>query len=310
MLKYMVTGGSGFIGSHIVEELLARGNKVIIIDNISTGRIENIEPFLSNKNLKFVNGSITDLPLLKDLCKDVDGVFHEAAIPSVQRSVENPIASNEANITGTLNVLVAARDAGVRKVVFAASSSAYGDTPTLPKVETMPSTPLSPYALMKYTCEQYCSLFTQLYGLQTACLRYFNVYGPRQNPNSNYAAVIPKFITSILRKENPTIHGDGLTSRDFTFVKDVVQANFKAMKSDATGVFNIAYGERTTLNELAQMIMDIIGNQVDILYDEPRIGDVKHSLADISKARSSFDYVPEYSIYNGLQETVSWFRNQ
>ena len=310
MLKYMVTGGSGFIGSHIVEELLARGNKVIIIDNISTGRIENIEPFLSNKNLKFVNGSITDLPLLKDLCKDVDGVFHEAAIPSVQRSVENPIASNEANITGTLNVLVAARDAGVRKVVFAASSSAYGDTPTLPKVETMPSTPLSPYALMKYTCEQYCSLFTQLYGLQTACLRYFNVYGPRQNPNSNYAAVIPKFITSILRKENPTIHGDGLTSRDFTFVKDVVQANFKAMKSDATGVFNIAYGERTTLIELAQMIMDIIGNQVDILYDEPRIGDVKHSLADISKARSSFDYVPEYSIYNGLQETVSWFRNQ
>ena len=309
-MVFLVTGGSGFIGSHIVEELLARGNKVIIIDNISTGRIENIEPFLSNKNLKFVNGSITDLPLLKDLCKDVDGVFHEAAIPSVQRSVENPIASNEANITGTLNVLVAARDAGVRKVVFAASSSAYGDTPTLPKVETMPSTPLSPYALMKYTCEQYCSLFTQLYGLQTACLRYFNVYGPRQNPNSNYAAVIPKFITSILRKENPTIHGDGLTSRDFTFVKDVVQANFKAMKSDATGVFNIAYGERTTLIELAQMIMDIIGNQVDILYDEPRIGDVKHSLADISKARSSFDYVPEYSIYNGLQETVSWFRNQ
>ena len=310
MLKYMVTGGSGFIGSHIVEELLATGNKVIIIDNLSTGRFENIKPILSDRNLTFVDGSITDLPLLKDLCKDVEGIFHEAAIPSVQRSVENPIASNEANITGTLNILVAARDAGVQKVVFAASSSAYGDTPTLPKVETMPSTPLSPYALMKYTCEQYCNLFTQLYGLQTACLRYFNVYGPRQNPNSNYAAVIPKFITSILRKESPIIHGDGLTSRDFTFVKDVVQANIKAMKSDATGVFNIAYGERTTLNELAQMIMDIIGNQVDILYDEPRVGDVKHSLADISKARSSFDYAPEYSIYDGLQETVSWFRNQ
>lgn len=306
----MVTGGSGFIGSHIVEELLATGNKVIIIDNLSTGRFENIKPILSDRNLTFVDGSITDLPLLKDLCKDVEGIFHEAAIPSVQRSVENPIASNEANITGTLNILVAARDAGVQKVVFAASSSAYGDTPTLPKVETMPSTPLSPYALMKYTCEQYCNLFTQLYGLQTACLRYFNVYGPRQNPNSNYAAVIPKFITSILRKESPIIHGDGLTSRDFTFVKDVVQANIKAMKSDATGVFNIAYGERTTLNELAQMIMDIIGNQVDILYDEPRVGDVKHSLADISKARSSFDYAPEYSIYDGLQETVSWFRNQ
>ena len=309
-MTFIVTGGSGFIGSHITEQLLKNNEQVVIIDNLATGRLENIKPFLSDKNLTFVNGSITDLPLLKELCKDADGIFHEGAIPSVQRSVENPLSSNEANITGTLNVLLAARDAGIRKVVFAASSSAYGDTPTLPKVETMPGIPLSPYALTKYSCEQYCRLFTELYGLQTASLRYFNVYGPRQDPNSNYAAVIPKFITAILKKESPVIHGDGLTSRDFTFVKDVVQANLKAMVSDATGVFNIAYGQRTTLNELAQMIMDITGTQVSIRYDEPRTGDVKHSLADITKACSSFDYAPEYSIYQGLQETVEWFRNQ
>lgn len=309
-MTYLVTGGSGFIGSHIVEELLRKDEHVIVLDNLSTGRFSNIESFIQNKNLQFINGSITDLSLLKELCKDVEGIFHEGAIPSVQRSVENPIASNEANITGTLNVLVAARDSGVRKVVFAASSSAYGDTPTLPKVETMPSSPLSPYALTKYACEEYCNLFTKLYGLQTACLRYFNVYGPRQDPNSNYAAVIPKFITAILNNTSPVIHGDGLTSRDFTFIKDVVQANVRAMESDATGVYNVAYGERTTLNELAHMIMDIIGNQVNIQYDDPRPGDVKHSLADISKARSAFNYSPNYSIRQGLEETVKWFKNQ
>lgn len=310
-MSYIVTGGSGFIGSHIVETLLNNNEHVIVIDNLATGKIENIEGFRQNHNLEFINGSITDLPLLRKIfTEDVDGIFHEGAIPSVQRSVENPIASNEANITGTLNVLVVARDAGVRKVVFAASSSAYGDTPTLPKVETMPANPLSPYALTKYTCEQYCHLFSKLYGLQTACLRYFNVYGPRQNPESNYAAVIPKFITTILRNESPVIHGDGLTSRDFTFVKDVVQANLKAMLSDAQGVYNIAYGQRTTLNELAHMIMDITGNQVDIRYDDPRVGDVKHSLADITKAQSSFGYTPEYSIRKGLEVTLEWFKNQ
>lgn len=309
-MTFVITGGSGFIGSHIVETLLENNEHIIVLDNLATGRIGNVAPFLKNKNLEYIMGSITDLSLLNKLFKDADGIFHEGAIPSVQRSVENPIASNEANITGTLNVLVAARDAGVRKVVFAASSSAYGDTPTLPKVETMPANPLSPYALTKYTCEQYCHLFSKLYGLQTACLRYFNVYGPRQNPESNYAAVIPKFITTILRNESPVIHGDGLTSRDFTFVKDVVQANLKAMLSDAQGVYNIAYGQRTTLNELAHMIMDITGNQVDIRYDDPRVGDVKHSLADITKAQSSFGYTPEYSIHKGLEVTLEWFKNQ
>ena len=309
-MSYIITGGSGFIGSHIVETLLQNNEYIIVLDNLATGKIQNIIPFLENKNLEFIKGSITDLSLLNKLFKDVDGIFHEGAIPSVQRSVEDPIASNEANITGTLNVLVAARDAGIRKVVFAASSSAYGDTPTLPKVETMPANPLSPYALTKYTCEQYCYLFSKLYGLQTACLRYFNVYGPRQNPESNYAAVIPKFITTILRNESPIIHGDGLTSRDFTFVNDVVQANLKAMQSDAQGVYNIAYGQGTTLNELAHMIMDITDNQVDIRYDDPRVGDVKHSLADITKAQSSFGYTPEYSIRKGLEVTIEWFKNQ
>jgi len=309
-MSYIITGGSGFIGSHIVETLLQNNEHIIVLDNLATGKIQNIIPFLENKNLEFIKGSITDLSLLNKLFKDVDGIFHEGAIPSVQRSVEDPIASNEANITGTLNVLVAARDAGIRKVVFAASSSAYGDTPTLPKVETMPANPLSPYALTKYTCEQYCYLFSKLYGLQTACLRYFNVYGPRQNPESNYAAVIPKFITTILRNESPIIHGDGLTSRDFTFVNDVVQANLKAMQSDAQGVYNIAYGQGTTLNELAHMIMDITDNQVDIRYDDPRVGDVKHSLADITKAQSSFGYAPEYSIRKGLEVTIEWFKNQ
>ena len=310
-MSYIITGGSGFIGSHIVETLLNNNEQVIVIDNLATGRIENIQKFLQDPNFNYINGSITDFPLLKKLfTEDVGGIFHEAAIPSVQRSIENPIASNEANITGTLNVLVAARDAGVRKVVFAASSSAYGDTPTLPKIEMMPANPLSPYALTKYTCEQYCYLFSKLYGLQTACLRYFNVYGPRQNPESNYAAVIPKFITTILRNESPVIHGDGLTSRDFTFVNDVVQANLKAMQSDAQGVYNIAYGQGTTLNELAHMIMDITDNQVDIRYDDPRVGDVKHSLADITKAQSSFGYAPEYSIRKGLEVTIEWFKNQ
>lgn len=308
-MKYIVTGGMGFIGSNL-SEYLAKDHDVTILDDGATGRMSNIEGLISDKKVQFEKGSITDLPLLNNLFEGVDGVFHQGAIPSVPRSVNDPVRTNEANITGTLNVLTAARDCGVKKVVFASSSSVYGNTPTLPKHEGMSPSPLSPYALQKLTGETYCGLFTDLYGLKTTALRYFNVFGPKQDPNSQYAAVIPNFITKILNKESPVIYGDGEQTRDFTYVKNVIQANVKAMESSATGFYNVACGERISLNELARTIMEILTFEMDPIYEEPRMGDVRDSLADISKANLAFGYKPEYNLKEGLEETIAWYKNQ
>ena len=304
-MKVVVTGGAGFIGSNLAEELLKK-HEVTVIDNLSTGRIENLDQIMNRIN--FIEGSITDLDLLKEAFSGSDTVFHQAAIPSVQRSVDNPIASNEANVEGTLKVLVAARDCGVRKVVYASSSSAYGDTPTLPKHEDMKPNPMSPYAISKLAGEYYCRVFSEVYGLKTASLRYFNVYGPRQNPESQYAAVIPRFITRVLANSPPVIYGDGKQTRDFTFVKDVVKANILAMESPAQGVFNIACAKRVSLNELAGKIMKITGIRIDPIYEEPRQGDVRDSLADITEARRELGYEPDFDLDSGLEETIKWFR--
>jgi UDP-glucose 4-epimerase len=308
-MKYIVTGGAGFIGSHIVEELAKNNHEVVILDNLFSGKQENIAPFLKKDTVTFVQGSITDLPLLKTIFEGADGVFHEGAIASVPRSIANPVATNEANVTGTLHVLVAARDCGVRKVLFASSSSVYGNTPTLPKQEDMTPSPLSPYAVSKLTGEHYLRVFGEVYGFQTLSLRYFNVFGPRQDPKSEYAAVIPKFTTAILNHRSPTIFGDGGQTRDFSYVKDVVQANIKAMQSNAQGVFNVAYCKRINLNELAAMIMEITGISVPLHYEPARAGDVRDSLADISRAQAAFGYEPAYTVRSGLEETVAWYRN-
>jgi UDP-glucose 4-epimerase len=309
-MKYIVTGGAGFIGSHITGELAQRGHEVVILDNLFSGRMENIAPFLAQENVTFVNGSITDPPLLKEIFSGADGVFHQAAIASVPRSIANPLATNEANVTGTLNVLVAARTCGVKKVVFASSSSVYGDTPTLPKREDMAPGPLSPYAVSKLAGEYYMNVFSDVYGIRTVSLRYFNVFGPRQDPPSQYAAVIPAFIESILARRSPTIFGDGEQTRDFTYVKDVVQANIRAMESPAQGVFNVAYCQRTSLKKLAALIMEITGITVPLSFEPPRAGDVRDSLADISRAQAAFGYAPEYTVKTGLMETIAWYRNQ
>jgi len=308
-MRIVITGGAGFIGSNLAEELSKeKDNEVITVDDLSTGRIENIQTLGKfNQNIKFVKGSVTDLDLLRGIFKDVDYVFHQAAIPSVPRSVKDPIASNNANVNGTLNVLVAAKDCGVKKVIYASSSSVYGDTPKLPKREDMMPNPLSPYAVTKLMGEYYCEVFNEVYGLKTVSLRYFNVYGPRQDPYSDYAAVIPRFIDRVLENKPPVIYGDGEQTRDFTFVKDVVKANVLAAKSDANGVYNIAYGNRISINELANVIMKLIGRNLTLIYDAPREGDVKHSLGDISKAKKNLGYEPRYSLEKGLQGTIEWF---
>jgi UDP-glucose 4-epimerase len=300
----IVIGGMGFIGSHLTQKLLG-DNKVTVIDNESTGKIENIKHLLDHKHLTVIKGSIVNLNLT-EIFKEKDYIFHLAAIPSVPRSVKDPFSSNEANITGTLKVLIAAKDAGIKKVVFSSSSSVYGDTPTLSKREDMPVNPQSPYAITKATGEMYCRVFEELYGLPTVCLRYFNVFGPRQDPTSQYSAVIPKFITAIMNDESPVIYGDGEQSRDFTFVKNVVDANILSCESDKTGIFNIACGRRITVNELVILINEILGKEIESVYSDPRAGDVKHSLADISKA-GGFGYNPKSDFKEELSRTVSWF---
>lgn len=293
----------GFIGSHLTERLLEE-NEVTVIDNEATGKLENIKHLLDHKNLTLIKGSIVDLNLT-EIFQEKDYVFHLAAIPSVPRSVKDPHSSNEANVTGTLNVLIAAKDAGIKKVIFSSSSSVYGDTPTLPKIEDMPVNPQSPYAITKATGEMYCRVFQELYGLPTVCLRYFNVFGPRQDPNSQYAAVIPKFITAIMNDESPVIYGDGEQSRDFTFVQNVVDANILSCESDATGIFNIACGRRITVNELVDYINKILEKEIKSVHIDPRPGDIKHSLADISRARV-FGYDPEENFRKELDEVVRW----
>ena len=303
--KAVVTGGAGFIGSHIAGELIRRGYFVVVLDDLSSGKKENIEGLLKMGNASFVEGSVTDLSFIHEIFVDAHYVFHQAAIPSVPRSVAKPLASNEANLTGTLNVLVAARACGVDKVVCASSSSVYGDTPVLPKNENMMPNPQSPYAVTKLAGEYYCKTFGEIYGFPTVCLRYFNVYGPRQDPDSEYAAVIPKFAKQVCEGHSPVIFGDGEQTRDFTFVEDVVQANILAAEESATGVFNVGRGESISLNELAGLVIDIMGKDMKPVYQEPRPGDIKHSLADISKARQDLGYNPRHSLREGLKKTLS-----
>ncbi len=307
--RVIVTGGAGFVGSHLAEELVNRVYHVTILDDLSTGKIENIEDLLKNDNVEFIQGSVTDLILLQKLFKGVQYVFHQAAIPSVPRSIEDPYTSHEVNMTGTLNVLLAAKAQAVRKVIYASSSSVYGDTPTLPQREDMILSPMSPYAVAKLAGEYYCQVFHYVYGLPTACLRYFNVYGARQDPNSQYAAVIPRFIRWVGSGESPVIFGDGEQTRDFTFVKDVAGANILVAESEACGVFNIGWGRSTSINRLAELITELVGNKIKPIHQEPRPGDIRHSLADISRAKA-FGYEPGYSLEAGLARTLRWFNTR
>ena len=310
MTKYLVTGGAGFIGSHLAEALVERGDEVIVLDNLSTGKIENLNGF--RDRLAFVEASVTDLAALHECCKGVEVVFHQAALASVPRSVKDPLASNEANITGTLNVLWAAKECGARRVVYAASSSVYGDTEQLPKHEGMTPRPLSPYAVTKHVGELYCAVFDQLYGLSTVGLRYFNVFGPRQDPQSQYAAVVPLFITKLLRGEAPVIDGDGEQSRDFTYIRNIVAANLAAAAAAKPGgrSVNVACGGRVTINELIARIRDLTGSRVDPVHGPSRPGDVKHSQADIDLAGQLIGYAPVVDMDTGLAETVAWYRQQ
>ena len=290
MLKFLVTGGAGFIGSNLVEELLDSG-EVYVIDDLSTGDIENIE-ILMDKGVSFIEANILDYEKLVEVSRGIDFIFHQAALPSVSRSIDDPVKSNLVNVSGTLNVLEAARKNHVKKVVYASSSAVYGDTVELPISESMKPNPLSPYAVSKIAAEYYCRVYSYIYGLPTVCLRYFNVFGPRQNPYSEYSAVIPKFISLILEGNAPTINGDGSITRDFVFVKDVVHANIKAINTEAEGVFNIANGKQTSLKELAELIMKKVGTKVEIIYGPNRIGDVQDSFADINEAKNKLQYNP------------------
>jgi len=308
MANYLVTGGAGFIGSHIVEELVERGERVRAIDNLSTGKIENISAFL--EKIDFLKGDLTDIEVAKKAVKDIDYILHQAAIPSVPRSINDPISSNSTNVAGTLNLLVAAKEAKVRRIVIASSSSVYGDSEVLPKSEDMKTNPLSPYAVTKLVEELYGSVFYKIYGLETVSLRYFNVFGPRQDPTSQYSAVIPKFITRMLEGKSPIIFGDGERSRDFTYVKNVVNANVLAASSPKIGhgeVINIACGNRITLNELVNKIKEIIGTNIKPEYTAPRLGDVKHSLADINRAKKLLSYIVEVPFIEGLKATIDWY---
>lgn len=307
MKRAVVTGGAGFIGSHIADGLVARGYQVNIIDDLSTGNKENIASLLNQNHVEFTECSIADLSVLTKLFRGANYVFHLAAIPSVPRSIENPQASHEANITGTLKVLLAARDTAVKKVVYASSCAVYGDTCTLPIKEDTLSNPQSPYAVTKLAGEYYCQVFHQVYGLPTVCLRYFNVYGPKQEPNSEYSAVIPRFIQRVLDDKPPLILGDGEQTRDFTFITDVVEANILVAESQATGIFNIGSGQRISITRLAELIIRLAGNNVKPIHEEPRPGDIKHSLADISKA-GSFGYKPKYSLERGLAKIIGSFQ--
>ena len=307
MAHYLVTGGAGFIGSHLAEELVRRGERVRIVDSLITGKRQNIAQL---PGVEFLHGDLADLAVAQNAVKGVDYVLHQAAIPSVPRSVQDPITSNRANIDASLNVLVAARDAGVRRVVYAGSSSAYGNTPTLPKVETMPTAPLSPYALQKLVAEQYCQMFTQLYGLETVTIRYFNVFGPRQDPSSPYSGVISLFISALCESRQPKIYGDGEHTRDFTYVANVVDGVLRACTApDASGeVINVATGGRISLNLLFRTVRDLVGADLEPLYEAPRAGDVKDSQADIGKAQRLLGYQPSVAFEEGLRNTVNWYR--
>jgi nucleoside-diphosphate-sugar epimerase len=306
----LVTGGAGFIGSHIAAALSASGARVRVLDDLSTGHRENLDEI--GGDIDFIEGSVADEDVLQKALDGVEVVFHEAAIPSVPRSVEAPRQTHIASVDGTFSLLLAARDQGVRRVVYAASSSAYGDQPTLPKAEQMLPDPLSPYAVAKLVGEYYCQVFTRVYGLETVSLRYFNVFGPRQDPSSQYSGVVSRFISSLLGDEQPVIFGDGEQSRDFTYVDNVVAANLSAANAaGASGkVINVANGERITLNELLAELKDLTGKQnVTAEYREPRIGDVRHSLADNSMARELLGYESKVDLREGLKRTIDWWKS-
>lgn len=310
MEKYLVTGGAGFIGSNIAEELVKRGVKVRVIDNFLTGKRENITSFLDE--IEFIEGDIRDFKTCRRALKGVDFVLHQAALPSVPLSIEDPFRTSEINIMGTLNLLLASRDADVKKFVFASSSSVYGNDPRLPKNENMEASPLSPYAITKLVGEMYCRIFSQIYGLSTICLRYFNIFGPRQDPFSQYAAVIPNFIDKMLKGEKPIIFDDGEQSRDFTFVSNVVEANILSVKAEDVSdvVINVACNERTTVNSLVEKINEILRKNIRPLYKKPRPGDVKHSYADISKAEKMLKYSPGVTFKEGLEKTIRFYQER
>jgi nucleoside-diphosphate-sugar epimerase len=312
MALYLITGVAGFIGSSLARAVLAQGDQVRGIDNLSTGKRENIAEIESK--IDFREADLADLNALHDACRGVDYLFHEAAIPSVPKSVLDPLGSNRANVDATVHVLIAARHAKVNRVVYAASSSAYGDTPTLPKHEAMPPNPISPYAVAKLASEYYMTSFYRCYGLETVCLRYFNIFGPRQDPSSPYSGVLAKFITQMLHGEQPTILGDGKQSRDFTYIDNVISANLLAAKapaSQAAGqVFNVATGTRIDLNETFQTLKKIIGFKAEVNYGPERAGDVKHSLADLSRTEKHLGYKPLVNFEEGLRRTVDWYRGQ
>jgi nucleoside-diphosphate-sugar epimerase len=310
MERYLVTGGAGFIGSHLVETLLKRGHSVRVLDDFDTGSRANLEQMPGD--LEIIEGSITDRKTTSDAVKGIDYVLHQAARGSVPRSIKDPVGTHDANITGTLNVLLAARDAGIKRVVCASSSSVYGETEELPKRESMIPSPKSPYAISKLTLEHYCSVFNQVYGLETVALRYFNIYGARQNPSLQYSAVIPIFITRMLKGMPCVIYGDGEQTRDFTYVADCVEANLLACKSPhAAGRFyNIACGAQTSVNQLFSMIQQITGNTLPPKYEPARAGDVLYSFADIARANKELEFHPKIGLIDGLTKTVDWYRQQ
>ena len=310
MTRFLVTGAAGFIGSALVRALAEHGEQVRGLDNLSTGKREN----LAGVKVDFREADLNDFPAVADACRGVEYVLHQSALPSVPKSVADPLASNRANIDGTLNLLVAARDAKVRRVIYAASSSAYGDTPMLPKREDMLPTPLSPYAVAKLAGEHYMRVFHGVYGLETVSLRYFNIFGPRQDAESQYSAVLAKFITSMLRGESPTIFGDGEQSRDFTYIDNAVEANLLACSAPADKVaghmFNVATGRRATLNETYKLLQPLTGYSGQVKYGPERGGDIKHSLADISSAETALGYRPLVNFEEGLRRTVEWYRGK
>jgi UDP-glucose 4-epimerase len=308
MARCLVTGGAGFIGSHLVDALVLHGHEVRVLDNLCTGRRENLA--WVGDQVEFIRGDVTDPAAVRAAIQGVEVVYHQAALASVPRSVADPLATHHACATGTLNVLVAARDAGVRRLVYAASSSAYGNSPEMPRREVQPACPRSPYAIAKVVGEQYCEVFSQLYGLETVRLRYFNVFGPRQAPGSPYSAVIPRFAEALLTGRSPVIYGDGLQSRDFTYVEDVVQANLLAAEAPrvAGQVYNVACGRRTTLRQLVTFLNDLLGTEIPPAYEDARAGDVRHSEADISRAQTDLGYCPRWDLKQGLGRCVEYYK--
>jgi len=309
-MRALVTGGAGFIGSNLVEALITRGNDVVVLDNFSSGRRERLERF--DDQLSLVEGDLRSYERVHAAMGGIEVVFHQGALPSIPRSIQDPLTTSAVSVEGTLNVLLAARDAGIRRVIFASSSSIYGDAPGLPRHEEQRPSPLAPYAVSKLAAESYCSAFWKVYGLETVALRYFNVFGPGQDPSSQYAAVVPRFITALLDGERPVIYGDGEQSRDFTFVQDVVNANLLAAEAgDVAGeVFNVAGGRSRTVNELASSIAEVIGASVAPMHASARPGDVRASAADIEKARTMLGYEPADSFDDGLIATIAFFRTQ